>query len=294
MALLTLPWWPLSPWLSPAAAWFIFFNAVVSAIAIMSSSSSSTSSAQTAPSRRRLCRSGSSVLLDRLRSLCIFCVHPAAGGAIAGAGALPFDDAGGSDASGSHCYYCCSQSRQVDGAHDTQTDQLPRRSPMPVAADAATGGGTETSAPVAMEKAEDDHGAPAPAPADDQEVKAEAEPVLQDDSIGLDEAYALAQRHRAAEPPPPPPTATAPTPSSARRTKKKPAAAAKVAETGVRRRTRGCGGAEAGDALLEGKAELNARAELFIRQFREDLKLQRLNSILRHTQALGSPTAAAR
>ena len=45
-------------------------------------------------------------------------------------------------------------------------------------------------------------------------------------------------------------------------------------------------------AEVEGKAELNARAELFIRQFREDLRLQRLNSILKHTHALGSPTAA--
>ncbi|CAL5002340.1 unnamed protein product [Urochloa decumbens] len=52
------------------------------------------------------------------------------------------------------------------------------------------------------------------------------------------------------------------------------------------------------EEALEGKAALNARAELFIRQFREDLKLQRLNSIINYTCALrrgagGTPPAAA-
>ncbi|KAJ1268352.1 hypothetical protein BS78_07G128100 [Paspalum vaginatum] len=292
MALLTLPWWPLSPWLSPAAAWFIFFNAVVGAITVMSSSSSG-SSAQAPPSPRRLCRSGSSSSsehLDRLRSFSVFSVHPAAGGVTAAA--LPLDDAGGSDASSdSHCCYCRSRSRQVDVAPDARAQLM--RGPMPVDKGAATGGATATSAPVAaMVEAEDHVPAPAPAAPADPEDTAEAEAVLQDDSIGLDEAYALAQRHRAAQPLPPPAATTTPTASPAQRTKKKPAA--KVAEAGVRRRAQGCGGAAAGvEALLEGKAELNARAELFIRQFREDLKLQRLNSILRHTQALGSPTAAA-
>jgi hypothetical protein len=37
---------------------------------------------------------------------------------------------------------------------------------------------------------------------------------------------------------------------------------------------------------MEVKAELNARAEQFIHQFKEDLKLQRLNSILNYTRAL--------
>jgi len=52
------------------------------------------------------------------------------------------------------------------------------------------------------------------------------------------------------------------------------------------------------EEALEGKAALNARAELFIRQFREDLKLQRLNSIVNYTRALrrgagASPATAA-
>lgn len=44
---------------------------------------------------------------------------------------------------------------------------------------------------------------------------------------------------------------------------------------------------------LEGKAELNARAELFIHQFKEDLKLQRLNSIINYTRALRRRAGAA-
>ena len=47
---------------------------------------------------------------------------------------------------------------------------------------------------------------------------------------------------------------------------------------------------------VEGKAELNARAEQFIRQFRQELKLQRLDSMLsRHAHTLstgsGAPTS---
>jgi hypothetical protein len=47
------------------------------------------------------------------------------------------------------------------------------------------------------------------------------------------------------------------------------------------------------EEALEGKAALNARAELFIQQFREDLKLQRLNSIINYTRALRRGAAPA-
>jgi hypothetical protein len=47
----------------------------------------------------------------------------------------------------------------------------------------------------------------------------------------------------------------------------------------------------------EGKAALNARAESFIRKFREDLKLERLNSIINYTRTLrrgaGAPSPTA-
>nr|ACG33837.1 hypothetical protein [Zea mays] len=92
---LLLPWWPLSPWLSPAAAWFIFFNAVVSAIAVMSTSGSGSGGAGATPPSptRRLCRSGSSMVLDRLRSLFIFSVEVEQ---------LPIDESS-SAAAASHC-----------------------------------------------------------------------------------------------------------------------------------------------------------------------------------------------
>jgi hypothetical protein len=274
MALLTLllSRWPLlSPWLSPAAAWFIFFNAVVGAIAVMSTSGAAVAGAgATSSPRRRLCRSGSSssMVLDRLRSFFIFPV-----------GQLPIDES--SAASGS---YCCSP--EAEAASATQVC-APQRNPQEVVA--ATAG-----APVAMATAEDDAPpAPPPSSSSEEEDRAEAEKEQDhDESISLDEAYALAQRHRAkptASPPPPlaaAGSATAapaalPTPENK---KKKPAAKVVVADW---RRV-----SKAGELALEGKAELNARAELFIRQFREDLRLQRLNSILSHTHALGSPTAA--
>ena len=59
--------------------------------------------------------------------------------------------------------------------------------------------------------------------------------------------------------------------------------AATVAES-IMQRARAC--RRGVEEALEGKAALNARAELFIRQFREDLKLQRLNSIVNYTRAL--------
>jgi hypothetical protein len=42
----------------------------------------------------------------------------------------------------------------------------------------------------------------------------------------------------------------------------------------------------------EGKAELNARVELFIRQFLEELKLQRINSTVNSIHALGRGSGA--
>nr|CAB3480876.1 unnamed protein product [Digitaria exilis]CAB3482877.1 unnamed protein product [Digitaria exilis] len=266
--------WPLSLWLSPAAAWFIFFNAVVGAIAVMSSSSSSSS----AP-RRRLCRSGSSVVLDRLRSSSIFSVHPLASGVT---GTPPLEDDGGSGSGGgasssddAHCYYCSSlEAGEAAMAHHerslnataTSIDAMPR----------------------ALAPAEDHHAAAhgAPPPENDE---VEAEAVAEEEgseteeheesSMSLDEAYALAQRLRAQEQASPPsPSPPQPASAAVTVTEKKPAK--KKVEDGMRRRR---GKAE---EAVEGKAELNARAEMFIRQFREELKLQRLNSILSHTRAL--------
>ncbi|RLN05057.1 double-strand break repair protein mus-23-like [Panicum miliaceum] len=290
MAVVALCWWPLAPWLSPAAAWFVFFNAVVGAIAAMSCGARADAGGA---ARRGLGRSGSSLVLDRLRSFSIFAAHPAAGGVVG----APADGGDGTSVSAStddpHCYYCCSRGAEEAAAAQEHPEQ----------AVAAPTGGTVTSsvappiAPAAPAPAEEDHAAPAPAPdnqedkaeaeeeQDQHEAKKEAEAEEQDGSISLDEAYALSQRHRAQElaSPPPPTPPQAPATATVAVLTKKPAK--KTTEGISRRRTKA-------EEALGGKAELNARAELFIRQFREELRLQRINSILSHTHALRSPTAA--
>ncbi|KAF8701919.1 hypothetical protein HU200_033248 [Digitaria exilis] len=277
-------WWPLSLWLSPAAAWFIFFNAV----AVMSSSSSPSSSSS-AP-RRRLCRSGSSVVLDRLRSsFSIFAVHPVASGVT---GTPPLEDDGASGSGGgasssddAHCYYCSSlEAGEAAMAHVIAHGEQHERSLNATAT-------SIDAMPRALAPAEEHHAAAhgAPPPEND-EVEAEAVAEAEEEgleteehdesSMSLDEAYALAQRLRAQEQASPPsPSPPRPATAAVTVTEKKPAK--KKVEDGMRRRRRG-----KAEEAVEGKAELNARAELFIRQFREELKLQRLNSILSHTRAL--------
>ncbi|CAL5012188.1 unnamed protein product [Urochloa decumbens] len=292
-------WWPLAAWLSPAAAWFVFFNAVVGAIAIMSSAGSSsaqqTPTAAAAAARRRLCRSGSSMLLDRLRSFSIFTVHPMAGGVATGASL----DGGDATAAVADAQFYCYGTREAEAAAAARViaPEQPERGPQAADAPAgatATSSAAPPSAPVSTTPAvEEEHAAPlAPAPESEEDGKAEAQAAEEegaehDESISLDEAYALAQRRRTQEqataPPPPLDSAAAAAPTTATARKKNAAA------EGVSRRRRN----KAEDAV-DGKAELNLRADLFIRQFREELKLQRLNSILSHAQALGSPTAVAR
>jgi hypothetical protein len=256
---LLLPWWPLSPWLSPAAAWFIFFNAVVSAIAVMSTSRGAGAGATPPSPRRRLCRSGSSMVLDRLRSLFIFPVEVEQ---------LPIDESS-SAAAASHCCW-----PEAEAASATERNSL---------AAAATAGETaaisstaQPSASVAVATAVV-HAPPAP-PTEEEEGNAEKEQEHDESAISLDEAYALAHRHRTKPLASPPPSAAASATAALPTEHKKVVADWRRVP-------------KAGEAL-EGKAELNARADLFIRQFREELKLQRLNSVLNHTHALGSPTAA--
>ncbi|TKW10150.1 hypothetical protein SEVIR_6G143400v4 [Setaria viridis] len=274
-------WWPMAAWISPATAWFIFFNTVVAAIALMSSAHRADGGALTpsGAARRRLCRSGSSMVLDRLWSFSIFAVHP-----VAATGAPIGDDA---TAAASESQFYCYGTREAEAAAAAQVlaPEQPGRIQKAVAA-TATSSAAPPSASVALASAED-HAAPvAPAPENDEEHN-KAEPEAeeeQDESISLDEAYALARRLRAQElasPPSPPP---APATATVTARTKKPAR--KVVPDGIsRRRTKA-------EEAMEGKAELNARAELFIRQFREELKLQRLNSTLSYTHALRSPTAA--
>ncbi|TVU06200.1 hypothetical protein EJB05_49400, partial [Eragrostis curvula] len=276
MVMVAQPWWPLSPWLSPGAAWFIFFNAVVAAIAVMSSCAQQEGHVSPS-SRRRLCRSTSSAILDQLQSFSLFSVHTTAGGVTG-----PLLDGHG-DLSDSD-YYCSSQEAEV--ASSPQVTQASMVLPVAPRSTAPAAGESVVMPAVPSPQCE----ASVPAAADlasapestDDEADAEEE---QGRSISLDEAYAMIQQNRQRQPP------SSPAATAASLAKKKDLAA-----KAPKRRARSSG--REAEAAAEGKAELNARAELFIRQFREELMLQRLNSLLGHTHALvtgdGAPTAGSR
>ncbi|CAO2206646.1 unnamed protein product [Urochloa humidicola] len=224
-------WWPLSSWISPGAALFLLCNALVGAIVVTSSRGEHRGRAT-----RRLCRSASSMVLDRLRSFSIFSGHAVS----------------------------------VEESYDHPSLELePEEQPaIPTApASAAAAAASARTATAASEGAEE---------------VAEA---------GEDQKPA---RKGHAMQPPPSPAAVA----GAAETDTTAAAERPPTVVGsIVQRARACR-RELVEEALEGKAALNARAELFIRQFREDLKLQRLNSIINYTRALrrgaggGAPPAA--
>jgi type IV secretory pathway VirB10-like protein len=242
-------WWPMSPWLSPSAAWFIFFNVLVGAIALMSSSRGQQ---QHDGRERRLARTASTVVLDSLRSISIFSFHSAGDYSVACSAPPP-------------------ALHHVQEQYHTFQEQEPREEvapQLPREPEVATVAEEES---VVLPQS-----APAAAAAAPTASPAASESQVEDDesSISLDEAYALARAKRQ------PPAAAAADKVPA---KKEAAADAKA-------RAVGCGrGAEE----AEGKAEVNARAEQFIRQFREELKLERINSILNYTSALRRGAGAA-
>ncbi|TVU06199.1 hypothetical protein EJB05_49399, partial [Eragrostis curvula] len=224
-------------------------------------------------SRRRLCRSSSSAILDQLRSFSLFSVHTTAAAVTA-----PLLDGHG-DLSDSD-YYCSSQEAEV-----ASSPQVTQASMVLPVAPRSTAPAAGQSVVMLAEPASPQCEAPVPpAEADlastpeskDDETDAEEE---QGKSISLDEAYAMIQQNRQRQPP------SSPAATAASLAKKKDLAAK------APKRRAPSSGREA-EAALEGKAELNARAELFIRQFREELKLQRLNSLLRHTHAFGTRDGA--
>lgn len=245
-------WWPMSPWLSPGAAWFIFFNVVVGAIAAMSSWGQQ--DGREPGARRKLVRTASTVVLDSLRSISIFSFHSAGDYSVAYSAPAP-------------------QLHHVQHQYQEQeTLEVSMVAPQlrePEAASVAEeeNGVLPHSAPVAAAAAAVAPDANATATASENEVEDG-----ESSSISLDEAYALARARRQ------PQTAAAPD----------TVARVPVAEVKVRAYGRGRGAEE-----VDGKAEVNARAERFIRQFREELKLERINSILNYTHALRGGAAAA-
>ncbi|TVT99678.1 hypothetical protein EJB05_49347, partial [Eragrostis curvula] len=222
-----LCWWPLSTaWLSPGAALFIFFNVLVGAIAVMSRDQQR--SGVGPPSRRRLRRSASSMVLDRLRLFSMFPIHPTA-----------------------ECYYHTHQEAGEGQVGGSATEQ-PRPEPQSAPAEALADTDATTASMLS-------------------ETRTDAAEAEEEKSASFDEASVQVESQSA-------PAAAA------------DEVAAAVERPGKKKKQRR---RRATEEAVEGKAELNARAELFIRQFREDLKLQRLNSIINYTRALRRRAGAA-
>ncbi|KAK3123344.1 hypothetical protein QOZ80_8AG0629080 [Eleusine coracana subsp. coracana] len=224
MATTELCWWVLPAWISPGAPLFLFFNILVGAIAV--------TSRELPASRRRLCRSTSSMVLERLRSFSMFPFHQAA--------------------EYSYHYHTSLEAagqEQVKSQLASQRPLLPEPAAEALAVDVA---------------------ASMPDPHKDEPESQENMSSSSDEENAQDQN----EKHHTSE----------------RLGKKKPRN--KVAAKNSKRRVR-ASGREAEDWLAEGKAELNARAELFIHQFREDLKLQRLKSIANYTRVLHRGGSAA-
>ncbi|KAI4976819.1 hypothetical protein ZWY2020_050426 [Hordeum vulgare] len=234
------------PWLSSGAAWFIFFNVVVGAVAVLSWAQQGGDAEVSR--RRRLTRSASSMVMERLRSMSVFAAFHS----------VPEHDYGGGGgltppASPSRLhhvreYYTSTSSREEGGEAVGHVVQPEPALPATMA----------TSTPAAAEAR-----SAASMPGSDDEAVAQTRTEM---SGCLEDACAVAgqPRDELAAPEPTPATAAA----MERPRKREPAV--KVVQTVWRRAY----------AEVEEKAEVNARAERFIRQFREDLKLERIKSIL--------------
>ncbi|KAL6900787.1 hypothetical protein ACP4OV_005463 [Aristida adscensionis] len=217
--------WPVSAWMSPAMAWFVALNVIVAAIAVTSRGQLAGRAASA--SGRRLCRSASSMVLDRLRSFSMFSAHHAMAE-----------------------WYHASPEAEEEQQHMTTTTAAAAAPPEPAVPEPAA----TASAPAPAAAAD------AGAESDNDEAEPEDTPASLDDEGTM----LLGKQH------------------SARRSSPSPAAA----EISITRRRAVARGREAAAEVLEEKTQLNARAEVFIRQFREELKLQRLNSIINYTRGL--------
>ncbi|KAM3194291.1 hypothetical protein ACQJBY_070765 [Aegilops geniculata] len=270
-----LGWWPMSPWLSPGAASFIFFNVLVGAIAVMSSSRGR---GQEPASRRKLVRTASTVVLESLRSISNFPFHSLGDYGVAAYSAPAASQLHHVQAQ----YYSTTiqeqEAREVSGMEpepasvaQQETVVAAATTTSPQSAPVAAPAGQDVNRMVEPERASvapEETAAAATTTTSPQSAAPEAldasaaatqGEVEAEESISLDEAYALARAglQSAAD--------TAPKKAKGRG-------------------AYGCG---------RGTEEVDARAEQFIRQFREELKLERINSILNHTHALRR-TAGAR
>uniref|UniRef100_A0A0D3H015 DUF4408 domain-containing protein n=1 Tax=Oryza barthii TaxID=65489 RepID=A0A0D3H015_9ORYZ len=235
-------------WLSSGAAWFVFLNVIVGAIAVVSwlgQGVGGTTSTPSSAARRRLARTASTVVMERLRSVANFPFQYLSGDYSATPLHVHGDVSSGSD------YFYYPREAEEELVEAVAAAPFRPEPPAPVrevVAATTPSMAAPRSSPVAAATA--------------AAIKNEAEAEEEEESISLDEAYALAQQAQARSP----------------RSAPDAAAAAKAADAKPRRAR--------AEEVEEGKAEVNARAERFIKQFREDLKLQRINSIINYTNAL--------
>ncbi|XP_048545652.1 uncharacterized protein LOC125524663 [Triticum urartu] len=270
-------WWPMSPWLSPGTASFIFFNVLVGAIAVMSSSRGPEPAA-----RRKLVRTASTVVLESLRSISNFPFHSLGDYSVACSAPAS------SQLHHMQAQYYSAMIQEQEAREVSAVEPEPASVAREEAVVAAATTTSPQSAPAVAEEVNRMEPEPAsdaqeetvaaattttspqsaaPAALDASATATQGE-VEDGESISLDEAYALARAGRQS-------------------------AADTVATVPKKAKGRGAYGCGRGTEDVQGKAEVDARAEQFIRQFREELKLERINSILNHTHALRR-TAGAR
>nr|CAB3505148.1 unnamed protein product [Digitaria exilis] len=218
----TLAWWPLPAWINPsAAAWlyFLVLNVLVGAIAVTSSR------AQPQSRRRRLCRSASSMVLDRLRSFSVFSVSEAVEELAEMVAASPDELVGTPPAAA--VALASGSVVEEDGMEAEET-------PVTMSSNGTQVLGLQS------------HAVPVP----ESQSSPRQPPAAADVAVATAEA------------------ATSPV-------RRRPSKVAGLANAKPKRRQ-----SQAYAEAAEGKAELNERAEQFIRQFKQELRLQRINSVL--------------
>ncbi|KAM3195022.1 hypothetical protein ACQJBY_071224 [Aegilops geniculata] len=240
------------PWLSSGAAWFLFFNVVVGAVAVLSWRQGG--DAQVAR-RRRLTRSASSMVMERLRSMSVFAAFHSVPEHDYGSGLTPpaWEE-----------YYTSPEEGGEETGHAVKQPEpaLPAGESLM----AATMAPSRPSAPDAAAEARS-----VASRSGSEETEAEKRSEMSR-CLGDACTVAVARQRAAPAPEPTPATAAAKGATTERPRKQEPA---KVAETVQR----------SAYAEVEEKAEVNARAERFIRQFREELQLERIKSILNQSAA---------
>ncbi|KAF7107022.1 hypothetical protein CFC21_107711 [Triticum aestivum] len=239
------------PWLSSGTAWFLFFNVFVGAVAVLSWRQGSDPEMSR---RRRLTRSASSMVMERLRSMSVFAAFHSVPEHDYGSGLTPpaWEE-----------YYTSPEEGGEETGHAV-------KQPEP-ALPAVTVAPSTPSAPDAAAATQ------ASMSGSDDRAKAGTRTEMSG-CLGDACAVVVARQRDAPEPEPTPVAATAKGATTERPRKRGPAKVAAI----VQRRAH---------AELEEKAEVNAQAERFIRQFREELKLERIKSILNHARA-GAATSA--